>query len=336
MNDISEPATEVAARPSQQALPWLLLILAIAAMSLWLWKPWARPVAHADVAVDLSPEALDSRLLKTEQGLNRLSREKDSLQQRLTDTGARTGLLRDEMLGLGQRAALLEDSVRELASAKRGGEQALRLDEAELLLTIAAERWQLAGDLNGAIRATALAEGVLSALKDPELLNLRQTLSQELAALRALPEDPRARAAGELDALQAALSQLATPPVSAAPQGRPRNALQRLLDALVQVRPSGAQDLLSPDDRATGEAALALELALARSAVEHRDSAALRAGVQRIDGWLGRLYADNRLLRERRERLAKLASLPLTIDLPVAGSTLAQLRELQRHAPSAP
>ena len=194
MNDIPEPAAEVAPRASQHALPWLLLILVVAAVSLWLWKPWLRPTTHAAIAVDLSPEALDGRLLKAEQGLNRLSREKDSLQQRLTDTGARTGLLRDEMLGLGQRAALLEDSVRELATAKRGGEQALRLDEAELLLTIAAERWQLAGDLKGSIRATALADGVLSTLKDPELLDLRQTLAQELAALwTSLPEAARAR-----------------------------------------------------------------------------------------------------------------------------------------------
>lgn len=336
MNDIPEPAAEVAPRASQHALPWLLLLFVVAAVSLWLWKPRLRPATNAAVAVDLSPEALDSRLLKAEQGLNRLSREKDSLQQRLTDTGARTGLLRDEMLGLGQRAALLEDSVRELATAKRGGEQAVRLDEAELLLTLAAERWQLAGDLKGSIRATALADGVLSTLKDPELLDLRQTLAQELAALRALPEDPRARAAGELDALEAALPQLATPSASTTAPDRPRNALQRLLDALVQVRPSGAQDLLSPNDRAIGEAALALELALARAALEQRDTLAFRASVQRIDGWLGRLYADNRLLRERRERLAKLARVPLTIDLPVAGSTLAQLRELQRHPPAAP
>jgi uroporphyrin-3 C-methyltransferase len=243
------------------------------------------------------------------------------------------------MLGVGQRAALLEDSVRELSSSKRDAAQSLRLDEAELLLTMASERLQLAGDMNGAIRATALADGVLSSMRDPALLNLRQTLAQELAAMRALPKDPRVDAAGELNALEAMLPQLAASgparPASsdAAPSG---SGVQRLLDALVQIRPSGEQDLLSPADRSAGEAALLLEIALARTALDRGDQAAFRASVQRMDSWLRRLYADGPLLRERRARLQKLSTLPLTVDLPIAGSTLQQLRELQRSHAAGP
>lgn len=338
MNAIPTPP---AATPSGNRQAWLgafvLLLLLIGALA---WKFWPNaPAAHAESNVDLSPEALDARLLQTENSLSTLHRTQETLNQRLTDTSARTGLLRDEVLGIGQRAALLEDSVREISSSKRDAAQALRLDEAEVLLTIAGERLQLAGDMNGAIRATALADEVLSSLRDPALLDLRQTLSQELAAMRAMPKDPRAHAAGELDAFEASLPQLA----AAGPAQPARrestttgSGLQRLLDALVQVRPSGEQDLLSPADRSAGEAALSLEIALARSALERRDQPAFRLSVLRMDSWLRRLYADGPLLRDWRGHLQKLAVQPLTFELPVAGSTLQQLRALQRTQAAPP
>jgi uroporphyrin-3 C-methyltransferase len=336
----SIPTQPVAAPAAKrQTLLWgFAALLLLAAVIVWKFWPAAAPVIHPDAPVDLSPEALDARLLQAENSLGTLHRTQETLNQRLTDAGARTDLLRDEMLGVGQRAALLEDSVHELSSSKRDAAQSLRLDEAELLLTIAAQRLQLAGDMNGAIRATALADGVLSSLRDPALLNLRQTLAQELAAMRALPKDPRIDAAGELAALEAMLPQLAAGgparhDTSEQPTG---SGLQRLLNALVQIRPSGEQDLLSPADRSAGEAALSLEIALARTALDRGDQTAFRASLQRMDSWLRRLYADGPLLRERRAHLHKLSTMPLTVDLPIAGSTLQQLRELQRSHSAAP
>jgi uroporphyrin-3 C-methyltransferase len=330
--------TQTAAAPvaKRQTLFWLFafLLVVIAAIA-WKFWPTAMPVTRTDAPVDLSPEALDARLLQAENSLGTLHRTQETLNQRLTDAGARTDLLRDEMLGVSQRAALLEDSVHELSSSKRDAAQSLRLDEAELLLTMSAERLQLAGDMNGAIRATALADGVLSSLRDPALLDLRQTLAQELAAMRALPKDPRLQAEGELDALEAVLPQLAAggPAQHTTTEQPTGSGLQRLLNALVQIRPSGEQDLLSPADRSAGEAALSLEIALARTALDRGDQTAFRLSLQRMDSWLRRLYADGPLLRERRTRLQKLSTLPLTVDLPIAGSTLQQLREFQRsHA----
>jgi uroporphyrin-3 C-methyltransferase len=328
----TQPAAAPAAKRPFVAGLFVAVLVLFTALA-WKFWPASMPATRTDTPVDLSPEALDARLLQAENSLGTLHRTQETLNQRLTDTSTRADLLRDEMLGVGQRAALLEDSVRELSSSKRDAAQSLRLDEAELLLTMAAERLQLAGDMNGAIRATALADGVLSPLSDPALLNLRQTLAQELAAMRALPKDPRATVAGELDAFEASLPQLAANGPAqphqhdAEPAG---SGLQRLLNALVQIRPSGEQDLLSPADRSAGEAALLLEIALARTALDRRDQPAFRLSLQRMDSWLRRLYADGPLLREWRAHLQKLATLPLTVDLPIAGSTLEQLRELQR------
>lgn len=336
MEDLPTPYADNRPRPARSAGWWLVLLLVAIAAGFALWRGWPDRETRAAATVDLSPEALDVRLLAAEQALSRLQREKDALQQRLTDTSARTSLLRDEMLGVTQRSALIEDSVRELASSQRSAQQALRLDEAELLLSIARERWQLYGDAAGAIRATELADGVLASLKGPQWLNLRQTLTQELSALRALPPDPRAQAAGELDALEALLPQLPSGARRVVAPAEPGSGFKRLLDALVQVQPSGEEDLLAPAERGAGHAALALDVALARSALEQRDAAAFRASLKRIDGWLRRLYSDTAALRQRRTRLEKLLSMPLKIELPVAGSTLSELRALQRREVEAP
>ena len=97
---------------------WLLVLIAVAAAAgAWWWRE--RP--RADEGPDLSPEALDTRLLDAEQAVVALRRTQGNLEQKLADTTARTGLLRDEVLGVGQRAAILEDSLRELSTQATEG-----------------------------------------------------------------------------------------------------------------------------------------------------------------------------------------------------------------------
>src|SRR5690606_18938516 len=127
---------------------------------------------------------------------------------RLQQAEATNRLLREELIGLGQRAALVEDSVQRLSNPDQDAARALRLDEVELLLALGQQRLQLAGDAAGARRAYALAAQLLDGIADPAWLNLRQALAQERAALEALGDDPRAVAAGRLDAFSAALATL--------------------------------------------------------------------------------------------------------------------------------
>ncbi|KAA2284749.1 uroporphyrinogen-III C-methyltransferase [Arenimonas fontis] len=331
MNSVLDETSDTP-RPRHRfgALGWLLVLLVLAAIMAGGWRWWSSR-APANAGPDLSPEALDARLLEVEQAVASLRRTQQGLEQRVADAQARAGLLRDEVLAVGERAAILEDSLRELGAQASEGTESLRLDEAELLLSLAQSRLAVAGDLEGAIRATALAQQALAPLTSPEYLNLRQTVARELAALQALPDDPRSRAAGELDALQAALPGLASrAPGADADTPADTSTWRRLADAVIQVRPSHAQDLISPDDRAAGEAALGLELALARTALERRDETAFRAALQRVEQWLLRLYAEDEALRAERERLARLGRLNLMPDLPARGVALRQLRDLRR------
>ena len=336
---MNEPRPAAPSRRLPGAL-WVLLLIAALLAALLAWKHWTKARAPAEAeATDLSAEALDARLLQVEAAQEAARRTSSAQEQRLVDTRARTGLLRDEVLALTQRASLLEDSVREAGTGGRGGVAALRLDEVELLLTIAQQRLQLAGDLEGAVRASELAAGVLATQGDPALIDVRQTLAQEIAALKALPPAPRVSAEGELDALEAVLPRLAGQDALGAGRAAdaPRGAgWQRLLDSLVQVRRSGDQDLLSPADRQAGGAALALEISLARSALANGDETGFRRALARLDGWLQRLYPDGPLLRERRARLARLRALELRYELPIAGAALKQLQALQHERRSAP
>jgi uroporphyrin-3 C-methyltransferase len=328
--------TEAAPAPATpRRLPgalWVLLVIAALLAGLYGWKTWLSAPTRRDAAeVDLSASALDERLLAVESAQESNRRTLAAQDQRLVDTRARTGLLRDEVLALTQRASLLEDSVREAAQGSRDGVAALRLDEVQLLLVIAQQRLTLSGDLAGAIRASELADGVLSTQKDPELVNLRQTLAEELAALRALPPSPRVAAAGELDALEAALPKLRGGDALGVGRAEAANesSLQRLFASLVQVRHTGGQDLLSPADRGAAETALALDISLARNALASGDQANFRRSLARIDAWLLRLYADGPLLRAERAKLAALRKLELGYAPAIAGATLRQLQELQ-------
>lgn len=318
---------------------WVAAIVLLAAIAggVVFWRQWSAAQIGPETADDpLAPAELDRRLLAAEQAVIRLRSGQEAQAQRLSDNRSRTSLLREELFALNQRAGLLEEQQQRLSEAESNGRMAARLDEAELLLGLSQARLRVLGDLPGAIVAAELADGALASLSGSDAINLRQSLAQELAALRAMPADPAVRAAGELDALEASLPQLAGAPRATPARPRQGDAWERLLDGLVQVRPAGEQDRLAPDDRAAAQAALEMEIALARLALARRDALAWRKSVERIDRWLQRLYADSTLRRQWRARLAALARQELKIEIPVAGSTLQQLRSLQRRQAATP
>lgn len=304
------------------AIVWMIVLLSLALLGWRGWQAWqARIASEHDRASETAQQwqALDTRI-------DALRTDQRAQAQRLQQADATNRVLRDELLGIGQRAALLEDSVRKLADPERHGAQALRLDEVELLLGQGEQRLRLAGDFDGARRAYALAAGVLAGVDDPGYLNLRQALVQERAGLDALGADPKALAAGRLDAFAATLAMPAHTPAT------PDSALpwwRRAFALIVQVRPSNRAIAVDGADRAAAFAVLQLELALARTAIERRDDSAYRAALARADHWLTRLWPDSPELRHRRAQLRGLSTLPLTLMLPTLGSTRQQLQALR-------
>lgn len=302
----------------------VLLLLALLALALgaggWYgWRQWQAGEARAQALAEQQRDALASRLDALKDAQRRQA-------ERLQQAEATNRVLRDELLGLGQRAAAVEDSVSKLADPDRHGAQALRLDEVELLLAIGQQRLRLDDDADGALRALALAAPLLAGIDDPAYLNLRQTLAQEQAALDALGPDPRVRANVLLDRLVADIPADAPAAAARAPQ---TSWYARLLERIVRVQPTASAGLRQRVDRDAALAALQIEASLARAAIERRDDAGLRHALARIDGWLQRLLAGSTQLQERQRLLEQLRGIALQPSSPLAGSTLAQLRALR-------
>lgn len=316
MNTTSPPA---AARRTS-ALAWLLLLVLLP-VAAWLgWRGWQLQQAERSAAA----AGAEQRLAALEGRIASLVQNQRAQAKRLQQADATNRVLRDELLGIGQRAALLEDSIGRLADPETNGAQALRLDEVELLLAQGAQRLQLAADLDGARRAYALAAQLLDGIADPGYIDLRQSLAQECAALEALGADPKLAAAGRLEAFAASLptlpAQASTAPATDLPWW------QRVASRIVEVRRSDDGFAVEPADRAAGLAALQLELALARASIERRDADGYRAALTRADAWMPRLWPDSPQLRQQRKVLQSLRTLPLAVDLPTLGTTLQQIR----------
>lgn len=320
-------------------LAWLLVLAALAAAGWHGWQWWQRhggATSHAE-SVDAAamPTEDQVRLAGVEDHLDRLRRAQHALEQRQQDAGTRQQVLREEVLGIGERAALLEDTIQRANAERRSGQQAVRGAEIELLLSMGTQRMLLFGDVAGAQHAYALAEQALTGVDDPAYLNLRQTLAQERAALAALPDDPRVRAGTVLDALQAALPTLPVDRAGTAVAGADSDArLERLLARLVQVRRSDPERISAAADRDAALIALQVEITLARAALERRDQPAFGAALARIERWLTRLYAASPARQALVQRLHDVAALPLQQELPTLGSSLEQLRSLRAIAPS--
>ena len=301
-------------------LLWLLLFaLALCAAGWYGWQQWQAQQARIAAQTLQLQEAEQARI-------DALRNAQQAQAQRLQQAEATNRVLRDELLGIGQRAALLEDSVSKLSDPDRHGTQSLRLDEIELLLGIGQQRLQLAGDIDGARRALALAAPVLAGIDDPAYLNLRQTLAQEQAALDALGADPRMRANVLLESLLAGVQ--AAPATETAGNAQ-APWYERLLTRLIRVQPTAGAGLVQRPDREAALAALQIEASLARAAIERRDEAALDVALARIDAGLQRLLAGSPTLPQKRRIVVELKALPLRADSPLSGSTLQQLRALR-------
>ncbi|KAF1686975.1 hypothetical protein B1992_06255 [Pseudoxanthomonas broegbernensis] len=302
-----------------------LLLLGLAGW--YAWHAWQAGRALAQARASEDARQLDALV----QRMDTLRGDLAAQGRLIRDAAAANRVLRDEVLGLGQRNALLEESVARLAASGRQGSHAVRLDEVELLLVLGGQRLRIAGDLDGARSAYALAAGLLEGVDDPGLLNLRQTLAAERADLDALGAGPRAALEKRLAGLDARLPRLPLQPdAQAGIDGTmPKTWWQRLLAPLVEITPSGDQALLTDAERTLAGDALQLELTLARAALERGDLDAFHTALNRARARLARLWPDSPPLREVLRELDALRSAPLRPQAPALGATLRQLRALR-------
>lgn len=336
----SDPASPVPAtasnRPRGVPAPSLLIALAALALAGYAaWTNWQR--ARGDAAAQgsgRSPAALDARISTLEDALTAIRQERGGLRQRLGDAEAVNRSLREEVLGLSERARNLEDAVANLSEKRLSGHDAMLLDEAEMLLRMAKERYALFQDAEGALAAYDLADQALSGVEDPAFAGVRQSLAAERDALAAVK--PTARAAD-----LAALSRLrdALPALPLKPLDMPRTAgggdgafarVGRALAGLVRISRDDGAPLASADARFARELA-ALDLAEAQAALLAYDRGAYAAASKRTLATLD-LQFDGRAeaVQQARAELARLAAEPAaTATAPQLGAALKELHDLR-------
>lgn len=330
--DSTSPTNAGASSPRRWS--WLLLALVLALVAVGARWAFLSLRQSDDQRAETRAEnaALRLRLADIDQTFDQLREGQQRLSQRLDSSNATNQVLREELLGMGERAGLLEDAVARLAQSRMSGESLLRLNEAEFLLSMGAERLSLYGDVDAAVQAYSLAEGALSELDDPGLATLRQTLAQELIQLRQVPPDPRPSLRAELAALAGELTRLPASRAGEVPLAGPGSSrLARLLGQLVTVRRVAPQaDPLGPAQHQAALAAMALQFELAQAALARPDATAFQASLDRL-AQSGKALFDEAspAVADWLARLSGVRDTPLLPTPPVLGATLRELRSLR-------
>lgn len=322
MNDpVSLPSSN---RPLRWIVPLAALAVVVGAGA-WGWTQWQARQAQEQLRRENAQLQVQGLLDSVEA----LRRDQRSTSQRVQDAAATNRVLRDEMLGLSQRNALLEENLAKLADSTRHGAQALQLEEAELLLSQAGQRLAYADDVEGAKRLYALAATSLDDVQGNDYLNLRQALMQERNAVDALGPGARAQAQAALARFAAALTALPEQIDAAVDATAETPWWHQVLAPFVTITPTRLQGPLTEAERVAAWDSLQLELTLARAAVERGDQAGYVQALDRVALWLPRLWPDSPALRERRAELHQLRARELRPSLPELGSTLQQLRTMR-------
>jgi uroporphyrin-III C-methyltransferase len=337
----AEPPPQPTAAPRRGGgIAWLALLVALGALGWQWWLTRAEAPALAppqDLGlIDEHLELLETRMQALEAELARLVQEQGSLRNRLSDSERIHRSLREEVLGVGERAGLLEDAVARLAERRLEGQAALRLDEAESLLRLAYERQRLVQDRDGALAALRVADATLAAIDSPQLVNLRQTLRREIAELAAVPQIDHAALSRRLDDLRGLVARLPEAPDDA-PEGEPDDAAAALLDRLgaalsrvVSVRRIGPEAELERFPSEARRASLMLEIALLRASLAATDTEGWQRGTERLGLLLATGFdSASPLLASAREIVSELGAARLVSAAPAPEQTLRELRNLR-------
>ncbi len=315
---------------------FVLLVLAAAAAGGYLYFELqrARGLAAEGEGWRSEAEALNARLVALDRQLAALDGGRRGLDERIAEVASNQRVIRQELLGMGERAATIEDAVARLSDQRLRGETALKLNEIEGLLVLAEQRLQLARDPEGARTALRLAASALDTLEDPLYAGLALPLRAELQLLQQLPADTLPELRTRLGAALSAAPALPRRPLvqdadasASAVGGR----LQQALSELITVRRRGAaEQTLSGSAREAALEALQLDLRSALLAAEARDAQGVASALARVQPLFQRLFDPNDArVAAIAQGLAGIDAAALSPELPTLGASLAELRALR-------
>lgn len=309
-------------------LIWLLWLLVFIALGLAAFAVWQMQLSQQQ------QDAIANDLLL----LNDDVRAGNQAQQ---DIAAELQLLQ-------QTQAATEAALQKLRQREQTDNFDWALAEVEYLLVIAQERLSLVRGHKSAIAALESAAQRLRAIDDPGLIPVREQITADLNALKAVPDVDTAGMALYLSDLILRAETLplqedaATRMLPDAGEYESRHegwrdvvgAIWHELKQLVVIQreDSPPPALLAPDERYYLFQNLRIELASARAAVLRHDSRNLHASIELIDDWLQRYFAtDAEAVINLRDTLAKMRKVELAPALPDISGSLESVRAFQRR-----
>jgi uroporphyrin-3 C-methyltransferase len=329
--DAAPQPTAVAPRRTARGTGALLLLalLALTLAAFALWRVYALERAR-DGGVD--PQALATRVEILTHTIEQLRGNADTLRTRMDDTAKVDQSEREELLGLGERARLLEDAVANLADKRLSGHDALSLDEAELLLNLGSERYRLFHDPAAALAAYRAADSILAQVEDAAFSTVRQSVSAEIEAFAALQAADTTPLSAKLVQLREQIAQLPVlqhlDSTGPAPDS---SRLWRVLGAFVQVHHGAeAQSEVARRDAGLARELAGLDLRQAEAALLARDDARYHAALASARTQLGAFDPSAEQVHAAQATLAALDQAKLAPPPPaLLGTALKELRNLR-------
>jgi len=327
-------------QPPRRRLPQPALVLALVALlasgGAWLYQQNAMETLKLDLSRELANN-------------NKLQQELRS--QLLVQNQAQQQFLARLTIQEGKQAEALarQESLNTMYDTLTRGEALHSLAEIEQMLSFASQQLQIAGDVNSALTALNNIDQQLLRLNRPELISVRQALTQDINTLKSTPYVDVIGLTAKLNSLIDSVERLPLlidaghDPKGMSFKANPNhNPIQRFgaevwheFKQLIQIRRIDQPDLilLSPEQGFFLRENIKLRLLNARSALLLRNEAAFRADIAATVRYLQQFFdarapaTDNAI-----KVLRQLESQPLAITLPDLSASLNAVRSARTMA----
>ncbi len=284
MDEPTSPVVAVPDEPTRRsggALKGILILIVLAAVAGGAW--WAWLATHETHGLPTGQTALsptDSQVESLMHSVTQLRSATDGLRARLDDGDKVDKSVRDQMISLSERTRLLEDAIGNLANKRLSGHDSVALDEAELLLTLGGERFELFHDPAGAIAAYRAADTALAEVEDATFSTVRQSINAEVSALSGLQAADPTLLVNQLSQLRTRIASLDTKRALAEAAPAPSDSrLMRVLGALVQVHHDNPGTATAVTDVYLARQLAILDLRDAQAAALSRDEANFKSAL---------------------------------------------------------
>ena len=338
----------------------IALILAVVACIATVYM-WYRLDVQGRHQQEISAANLVGDLKVVTESARALEKQQDVLsaaQQKLDANQDELGKLIQEKLessvnSLREQQEALAGSVSKIYESMDRSIDSWALEEVEQLLRMANQSVSLAGDIKGGIIGLELADKRLTELGNPELLEVRRLIAEELGQLKAVSRADLPGIAFRLAGIIATIDKLplvnepdrplaagGNQPAPGAEENMWMEAGQDLLDDLkglirIQKVSEPAKPLLPPEQRYFLVGNLRLMLSAAQIAVLHADTATFKANVEQATLLLSDYFdTEQQSVKSALADLQNLAAENLASDRPNISGSVVELQSIKSRMTS--